>query len=288
MIRGAKHPAALLAAFALLWVGPAAPQATDDVPAAFETDTVTLFVMGNIEYILLHEIAHLLIRDLDIPIVGPEEGAADYIATAILLRAEIFDRLRAERARQFLLATANGLATVWEYSAATGDEVRYWDRHALTIQRFYQIVCLIYGSDSERFAQLPARTGMPEDRAGRCADEFARASRSLAWLLETYGRQPGDPPAPQVALVVERAPSRSSDRLMAEIRRSGMIESTLQHLHERFTLPEAFGISFRRCRQAQAAWLPEEREIVICHELLDTYALLARSDAARGRFGTDP
>jgi len=246
-------------------------------------DPVVEFVMGNVEYILLHEIAHLLIRDLDVPVIGPEEGAADYIATAVLIRAELFDRERAERARQFLLATANGLATSWEYSAQSGDEVRYWDSHALTIQRFYQIICLVYGSDEAAFAALPAIVGMPPARASRCRDEFGRAGRSLAWLLENYGRRPEDPEPASVELTFGRAPTRTSRHLIDAIRASGMLENTVRRLHESFTIRKPFTIDFRRCREPQAAWMPEEREIVFCYELLDSYYLLGRSRAARER-----
>jgi hypothetical protein len=246
-------------------------------------DPVVEFVMGNVEYILLHEIAHLLIRDLDVPVIGPEEGAADYIATAVLIRAELFDQQRAARARQFLLATANGLATSWEYSAQSGGEVRYWDSHALTIQRFYQIICLVYGSDQEAFAALPASVGMPAARASRCSDEFARAGRSLAWLLENYGRQPGDPAPASVELNFGRPPSRTSRQLIDAIRASGMLENTVRHLHESFTIRMPFSIDFRICREPQARWLPEQREIVFCYELLDSYYLLGRSRAARER-----
>lgn len=245
--------------------------------------TPNAFVLGNVEYILLHEIAHLLIRDLDIPVIGPEESAADYIASAVLIRAELFDDVRAARARQFLLATANGLATSWEYSARSGDEVRYWDSHALTIQRFYQIICLVYGSDAERFAALPERVGMPPARAARCADEFARAARSLAWLLESYGRRPGDPEPAAVEVVFDRAPTLASTRVVEDIKASGLLENTLRRLNERFTIREPFRIHFRGCGQAQAAWLPEQREIVFCYELLDSYQLLSQSPAARDR-----
>lgn len=258
-------------------------RAQEQAPAATDIDPVTFFVMGNIEYILLHELAHLVIRDLDIPIVGPEEGAADYIATAVLIRADLFDAARATRARQFLLATANGLATAWDYSAQAGDEVRYWDTHSLTIQRFFQVICLIYGSDPEEFAALPTNVGMPPQRAARCGEEYARAIRALKWLLDNYGRRPDDPPGADVEVRYDPPPTRTSQRLVAAIQSADIIDNTVRRLREQFTLPEPFSIVFRGCRERQAAWLSERRELVFCYALLDTYFLLGRSDAARGR-----
>jgi hypothetical protein len=44
------------------------------------------FVMGNLQFTLLHELAHVAIWDIQPPIIGPEEYAADYLATISLLR----------------------------------------------------------------------------------------------------------------------------------------------------------------------------------------------------------
>lgn len=249
-------------------------------PPAAGRDPAALFAVGNLEYILLHELAHLIIGDLDIPIIGSEESAADYLATATLIRADLFDAARAERARQFLLATANGLATSWDFFSTSGAEIQFWDSHALTIQRFYQMICLIYGSNREEFATLPARVGMPEARASRCPAEFAKASRSLLWLLENYGRASDDPPSAAVDVTFETVPTRASQLVIDELEASAMLDNLLRLLHERFTLPVPFRIAFRTCGQPQAAWLPDQREITVCYELLDNYYSLGRSRSA--------
>jgi len=274
--------AKLVLLVATVWPVPGFTQqkATDD---AAEIDPATIFVLGNLEYVLLHELAHVLIGDLDIPIIGPEENAADYIATATLIRADQFDLVRAERAREFLLATANGLATSWEFTIGSGQEIQYWDSHSLTIQRFYQMICLMYGSNQDVFAALPSRVGMPEQRAARCPAEFMRADRSLQWLLENYGRAPGDPEGANVDLIFERAPTQASQRVLDEITSSGMLDNTIKRLHERFTIRAPFRIALRRCRQPQAVWFPQDREIVVCYELLDTYYALGRTRSSADR-----
>jgi hypothetical protein len=241
------------------------------------------FVLGNVEFILLHELAHVMIADFEIPIVGPEEGAADYIATAALIRAEEFNVERVDRARQFLLATASGLATAWDFSSGAGADIQYWDTHTLTIQRFYQIICLIYGSNQAGFATLPERVGMPEGRASRCPREFERAMRGLRWLLDNHGRAPGDPPGAEIDIVFEPAPSRASQQVANAIAASGVIDDTVARLHEQFTITMPFRIVFRRCGQPQAAWVPEDRDIVLCYELLDSYYALGRTTSADRR-----
>ncbi|MFW2405613.1 MAG: DUF4344 domain-containing metallopeptidase [Gammaproteobacteria bacterium] len=101
------------------------------------------FILGNLEFALLHEIAHILIAEFDIPVLGPEEQAADYIAITMLIRADGFDIERADRARAFLVSTAEAFEMAWEIGKARKVELPFWDAHGLGIQRFYQIVCLI-------------------------------------------------------------------------------------------------------------------------------------------------
>ncbi len=246
-------------------------------------EAIIEFVLGNLEYVLLHELAHVLINDLDVPIVGPEENAADYIATTVLLRADQFDPSRAERARGFLLATADGLATSWEMDEGSGGEIRYWDTHSLTIQRFYHIICLVYGSNPQMFAELPAQVAMPPDRAARCPREFERADRALQWLLATYGRQAADPPGAEVSINIEDPPTRVSARVVAAMTASGMLTNVVRRLRETFALPGPIQISIRRCRRRQAAWLPEKRELVLCYELIDNYYYLGVQRRGRPR-----
>src|SRR5690606_117958 len=38
------------------------------------------FVVANAQFVLMHELAHLVIDEKSVPILGPEESAADYIA----------------------------------------------------------------------------------------------------------------------------------------------------------------------------------------------------------------
>ena len=46
------------------------------------------FVIGNGYYVLLHEFAHIIIHDFDIPILGNEEDAADTLAATALIRLD--------------------------------------------------------------------------------------------------------------------------------------------------------------------------------------------------------
>jgi hypothetical protein len=235
------------------------------------------FVLGNLEYLLVHEIAHFLISEKDVPIVGPIENAADYIATMALLREEPLDPTQRDRAVKFLLATANAFAASWQAGTATGADVPYWGEHALTIQRYYQIACLLYGSDPAAFAAVPRTTGMPAARAETCVAEYARANRVMDWLLQGYGRRPGDAPGAATEIVYERAPTLVSASVVRELKAIELFERIVARLHERFTLEAPLRLVMRSCGRAQAAWIPDRRELVICYELVDTLYLLGHT-----------
>jgi hypothetical protein len=233
------------------------------------------FVVGNVEYLLVHELAHLVISDKDVPIVGPVENAADYIAAMALIREEPLDPLQRDRAQKFRLATASAFAASWQAGETVGAEVAYWGEHALTIQRYYQIACLLYGSDPAAFAAVPRAAGLPATRAETCVAEYARAAKAVEWLLDSYGRLPNDPPGAATEIVYERAPTAVSAAVVRRLKSLELLEKIVARLHERFTLERPFRLVLRTCGQYQAAWLPDRRELAICYELLDALYVLA-------------
>lgn len=273
-------PAVVLAACAFAQTGTAQTAGNGD---DLRRDPVDAFVLGNVEFTVLHELAHVIIDELHVPIIGPQEGAADYIAATVLIRAGEFDPDAAERARNYLFATANGLATSWDVGVTTGRKAQFGDAHALTIQRFYQLVCLVYGSNPKLYADLPEQVGMPKRRTTGCVGEFARADAGLRWLLDQYGRKPGAPPGAAVTIDFEQPPTRVSARMAAAIRASGMLDNTVRRLRERFALPKALKIVFRACHAPQALWLAQSGEVAVCYELLDDYYLLATDRRASER-----
>ena len=42
------------------------------------------FTVGSFEFALLHELAHLIISEKEVPVLGSVESAADYVATTVL------------------------------------------------------------------------------------------------------------------------------------------------------------------------------------------------------------
>lgn len=241
------------------------------------------FVVGNVEYLLVHEIAHFVITEKDIPVIGPLEYAADYVATLALIREEPLDVEQADRAQRFLLATAAAFAEAWRTGSASGAEVPYYGAHALSIQRYYQIVCLLYGSNPDGFGALAQSAELPPERARDCVEEYRIANRAMDWLLATYGRKPDDPEGAAIEIVYGEPRTMTSKSVQRAIMDIELFERVTERLRQRFTLDRPFTLVMRSCGRAQAGWLPQQRELVICYELLDAlYVLGMQAETAEG------
>ncbi len=66
------------------------------------------------------------------------------------------------------------------------DDTPYWDEHSLNEQRFYNTVCLIYGSDPDAWDDLVGEDDLPEERAEQCPDEYKQISTSWNRLLKPF------------------------------------------------------------------------------------------------------
>lgn len=243
------------------------------------------FTVGNIEFVLLHELAHVLISDLKVPVLGPEESAADYFAAVILASDQQSGSERAGRARQALLATADGLATSWEKQIELGLAKPYWATHDLTIQRFYNIVCLMYGSNPEAFPQLPLRVVLPKARADGCSSEYARAAKAVDWLSAmATGTQDNMQQVGRIEVVYEMVRTTTSRDIVKALQSSHSLDGVLGHLQVKFPITNPIRIVFKTCRVPESKWVSDLREIVFCYELVDVYTRLARSRSTTERF----
>jgi putative metallopeptidase DUF4344 len=112
-------------------------------------------------FTVFHELAHALHAELELPLVGRIEDAADEIATMLLISI--------------------GAPEIAEH-AAYGHHLRslatsrhaFWDEHASGAQRGFAIACLLYGADPVRTSPLVTWMHAPTSRIARCVSEHAR------------------------------------------------------------------------------------------------------------------
>lgn len=122
-----------------------------------------------------HELGHALIDIYDLPATGREEDAVDQLATVMLL--ETWDGEESELA---ILSSAEWFDLD---ASESEDDPDMADEHSLDEQRYYNLVCWIYGSDTEYFSDLADDWELPPARAERCESEYERMSGAWNSLL---------------------------------------------------------------------------------------------------------
>lgn len=138
-------------------------------------------VIGPTIDVFLHEMAHALIDLLKIPVLGREEDAADLISAYIQLKAGGAD------ARALILGTVH-LGRV-EARGVLGKPVEvkhYADEHGLAGQRYFNVLCVAYGSDPVMFADAVTVWGLPASRAESCEGEYRQLDHAFRTLIEPH------------------------------------------------------------------------------------------------------
>ena len=264
-----------LVVFAILlgFLGATQQASVDDKAQTHEE----LFVIANIQFTLCHELTHALISTFDIPVLGGEEDAADQIAAICFLHPTDKNR-RDPQAVDKLIAVADAWRLEWELDKDSGGTA-YWDEHALDIQRYYQILCVLYGSDPQRFESLPDQLELPWQRAWSCADyEYDRVVKAGEWLLETYGTRydpSRDYRAGKVSVVYDD-PGEDKNQARNTLKRSAVFEGKADLMNSLFELPHNIAIVGTDCLgDMTASWNQDKREIVFCYDLVERFDLLA-------------
>jgi hypothetical protein len=127
-------------------------------------------------FTFFHEMGHALISIYDLPVTGREEDAVDQLAVMILLEG-------GEDGENAAIDGANSFVGEEEQEM---DDLSFWDEHSFDEQRFYNILCWIYGKDPEGYQYLVDDETLPADRAERCPTEYHRMSRAWESLLTPY------------------------------------------------------------------------------------------------------
>jgi hypothetical protein len=136
-------------------------------------------VVGAITHTFFHELGHALIDIYDLPITGKEEDAVDQLSTFILIDGTpAGEKAALDGARAFYLEAKQQDSDI--------EELAYWDEHSLGMQRFYNIICMVYGQNEKKFAYLVKKGVLPENRAERCAGEYAQVEKAWTTLLAPY------------------------------------------------------------------------------------------------------
>jgi len=135
------------------------------------------YAFGMSLFVFIHEIGHAMIDLHDLPILGAEEDAVDRLAA--IFAASIGPAYGIDLGEHMILGSA-----MW-YKRRGGETSTkaYWDEHPLDEQRYFTIICLLYGSNPSRYATVAKFAGLPPARARRCPSEFSQALKGWDKIL---------------------------------------------------------------------------------------------------------
>jgi hypothetical protein len=226
------------------------------------------FVSGNMLFVLLHELGHTAIGQLDLPVLGKEEDAADSFAslTLIHIKSEFSDHVLEEAAKGWFMADRR--------DKKEGEPVVYYDEHGLNQQRAFQIVCYMVGADPVRFKDLAAETKLPKDRQESCNEDYRKAAKSWGMVLQPHVRT-ADQPKTKIDVVYGDA--KGKFEIAAQIAQSiRLLDGVAAQSSELVVWPAPFSLEMQTCGFINAKWDQSTRKLTLCYELAEDFAELYR------------
>jgi hypothetical protein len=218
------------------------------------------FVIGNTLFVLAHEIGHGLINEMNMPVLGREEDAADSFAivTALQVGSKYSERV--------LMEAAKGLVLSAKRDKKEGNAPAFYDEHGLDPQRAYNVVCFMVGSNPEKYKALAADTKLPPERQASCGVDWKNTSWSWEEMLKPHLRSADQA---KVTIKVEYQESEKYAVQTEVLRHMGLLEALAAHVADRYEWPHPLTFEARACGEANARW--RQRNLTLCYELANEF-----------------
>lgn len=133
-----------------------------------------------INFVFLHELGHALIDNYELPITANEEDAADRCSSYICIEE------LGQEGVESILSAADAFAIESKLGGKAPDARTMADEHLLREQRFFNSLCMVYGSDPNKYASFVTKGYLPKERAVRCPSEYERTAKSWESLLKPW------------------------------------------------------------------------------------------------------
>jgi hypothetical protein len=223
------------------------------------------FVVGNIMFVMAHEMGHVVISELALPVLGREEDAADSFAvmTALKLHTAFSERVLIEAAKGWVLSSRR--------DKKDKTPLAFYDEHGLDLQRAYNVVCMMVGSDPHRFQGLAEESKLPEERQASCVQDYRNASWSWDLVLKPRRLAPDQP---KTAIKVVHVDNEKFAVQAKILRDMGVLEAFAKHAEENFSWPRPFTIEARACEEPNAKWDVVTQTLLLCYELAQEFVEL--------------
>jgi len=126
-------------------------------------------IVGPIVQVILHEFGHATFDQLEVPIAGREEDAADQFSAYLMILA----------GKDMAHRTLPGSGYFWAATNTAYTRTEYSDVHGEPLQRSYNLLCMAYGAYPDEFQYLVDAQLLPKARAALCAHDYQLVARAF-------------------------------------------------------------------------------------------------------------
>jgi hypothetical protein len=231
--------------------------------------TATEFAINNASFVIQHEIAHLLVGELGLPVLGKEEDAADSLATLMLLGADD------EASDQALMDSANGWYLMEMDAGDEFETADFYDEHSLSIQRAFQVVCLSVGAKPEVFAATADEYEMDAERQESCSFDYESAANAWATLLDPHA---GDGTSGGKVEISYESGGEDYGDIEQLLKDAQFLEAAAGSISESYKLPRDVTLKAALCDEENAYYSYEEAGITFCYEMVGLFFRLIEQD----------
>lgn len=137
-------------------------------------------VFGAMVFTFYHEVGHAFVDIYHLPITGKEEDAVDQLSTYILTNGTDEEEFAA-------LSGADAFLLESQKDRKDMTNLAFYGEHSLNEQRFYNVLCWVYGQDMKKYQYLVDQGELPKERAEACEDEYRKLAKAWTTLLSAYG-----------------------------------------------------------------------------------------------------
>lgn len=281
IVLGAVCAAALACLVSAAMAGP--------IPRAERADLRREYILANTEFTVLHEVAHVVFQEFDVPLFGQEEESADTLATMLMILNYGID-VDPRHMDRLLMVSAEWYDE-WQVLDKQNAARSYWDDHPLSIQRFYNINCLAFGANEEMLGLLLDHPSdlLPVERGWFCDRESARAKAAAFWIYDHYRKKPPAQdkghriPKPMITVTWEEPDTEEAKKGYDILRSDGLVERMAGRLDALLAWPNPISINFVNCGASTEAYYNERvHGIFICAGLIAQFGQMADYQADQG------
>ncbi|MCF1742137.1 DUF4344 domain-containing metallopeptidase [Paradevosia shaoguanensis] len=258
----------LALAFTFVLAGIALATGAERLSAKQQKDALE-WAANNSLFVLYHEVGHLLVDQLGLPVLGKEEDAADNMASYTLLQKHT------RAADKAITDAAYGWLLTGQAYTPRPDDSDYYASHSLDRQRAFQIVCLMVGSNPSAFGKIADEYRIDNDRQEECEYDWKRLKASMEGVLRPYSSK--NARSTEVTITYHAASGKLKTAADA-FKKSGVFEQVADQIKAQYGLRNKVTLRAKRCGEANAFYDPDTVEVTFCYELMDDFVQLIKAD----------